>query len=268
MPGDTMTRLDRRILMGTAAPGLFLLMSLAPTAAQAHGWWRFHRHGGGGLIGAAVAGAVIGAAVASPGYGYGYERPAPPYYYGPPTYGPPTYGPPTVAAPAPPVPWMQFGLDLAGVAQSSSRHATLSGVSAAVQLRTSSHSLLALEVQSLGSDPGGAGRRDELDGLLAGRVYLWNAPLAPYLGLAGGIGRAGFQGNDGYRVTSSELLGRIGLGLELRLGEHLVLEGEVASLHRLHLDDQPPAFGDPCCASPIDQHERATEVRGGLAFRF
>jgi hypothetical protein len=257
--GDTMTRLNRRILLSTAAPGLFLLMSLAPTAAHAHGWWRFHRHGGAGpLIGAAVVGAVIGAAVASPAYGYAYERPAPPYYY----------GPPTVAAPAPGPEWMQFGLGVAGVAQSSSRHATLSGMSAALQLRTSSHSLLALEVQSLGSERGVDGRREELDGLLAGRVYLWNAPLAPYLGLAGGIGRAGFESNGGIRLSSSELIGRIGLGLELRLGEHLVLEGEVASVHRLHLEDEAPSFGDPCCLAPMDQHERATEVRGGLAFRF
>jgi hypothetical protein len=42
----------------------------------------------------------------------------------------------------------------------------------------------------------------------------------------------------------------------------------VASVHRLHLDDERPAFGDACCAGPTDQHERATEVRGGLAFRF
>jgi hypothetical protein len=257
--GDTMTRFDRRILVGTAAAGLFLAMALAPAAAEAHGgWWRFHRRGAGALVGAAVVGAVIGAAVAAPSYEYGYPYAQPAPY---------RYAPPVVVAPAPGPQWMQLGLDVAGVAQASSRQATLSGMAASVQVRTSSHSLLALEVQSLTSDHTLDNRRDELDGLLAGRVYLWNAPLAPYLGLAGGVGRAAFEGN-GYRVTSAELLGRIGLGLELRLGDHLVLEGEVGQVHRLHLEDAPPRFGDPCCGALMDQHESATEVRGGLAFRF
>jgi hypothetical protein len=159
-----------------------------------------------------------------------------------------------------------LGLSVAGVIQSpQSGRLPLGGVAAALQIRTSSQTLLALEVQSLGSRQGPDGpRRDELDGLVVGRVYLWDAPLAPYLELAGGLGRASVEVNA-FEVTAAQLLGRIGIGLELRLGRHLALEGQIAQMHRLQLGGAPSAFGDP---APMDHHERATELRGGLAFRF
>jgi hypothetical protein len=50
------------------------------------------------------------------------------------------------------------------------------------------------------------------------------------------------------------------VGLELRLGRHLVLDGQVAQVHRLRMDGPGP--------SPVGDHERAAEVRGGLAFLF
>jgi hypothetical protein len=192
-------------------------------------------------------------------YGRGWH-PVPP--------GPRAYGyAPTVVRPAwPEMP--QLGLDLTGVVQSpSSRQPALAGIGVGLQLRTSSHSLLSLEIQSLDGDRGAGVRRDEVDGLLAGRVFLWNAALAPFVELGAGVGRASIQGR-GYEATASQLLGRIGLGLEVRLGRHLVLEGELAQVHRLHLGDEPAQFGDLCCEAPQDRHERATEVRGGLAVRF
>jgi hypothetical protein len=233
-----MTRPARWFLIGSGVFGLFFWMSLAAAPAQAgHGWWRFH-----GRFGVVV-----------------------------PPPSPCCYGPPVVVAPPPPVERepIQLGLDVQGVAQSApARGVPLGGFAAALQLRTSSHSMLAFELLSLGAEgrPDRA-RRDELDGLLVGRLYLWDAALAPYLELAGGAGRASVE-RDGISVTASQLIGRIGVGLELRLGRHLALEGEIAQVHRLHLDDEPSHFGDLCCAAPTDHHERATEIRGGLAFRF
>ena len=72
--------------------------------------------------------------------------------------------------------------------------------------------------------------------------------------------------SDGLEVSASQILGRFGVGLELRLGRHLVLDGQIAQLHRLRFDDEAVAVaGRP---APFDRHERATEVRGGIGVRF
>jgi hypothetical protein len=219
-------RRNPRILIGGAALGLFLSMSLAPAAAQAgHGWWR---------------------------------RPAPGPFC--------CYEPAVLEAVLDAV---QLGFSVAGVVQSPPIGGLpLGGIAAALRIQPSSQSLLALEIQSLGAEQGPDGpRRHELAGLVVGRVYLWNAPLAPYLELAGGLGRASVEMNA-FEVRASQLVGRIGIGLELRLGQHLALEGEIAQVHRLRLGDDPSYDSDPCCAALLDHHERATELRGGLAFRF
>jgi hypothetical protein len=257
----TTTWMKRAVLIGAAALGL---LSMTPGRAEAgRGWWRWHRGGGAAVVAGAVLGAAIGAAVAAP---------PPPWTYSYPADGSCCYQPqpPPVVMSAPPqAGWydaVQPGLALAGVVQSGAhRAAPLGGIAAALQLRTSSHSLLAFEVQALGAEraPDGA-RRDELDALLAGRVYLWDAALAPYLELAGGLGRASVEVNR-LQVNASQLVGRIGIGLELRLGRHLALEGELASAHRLRLDDDLASYD---ALWPAEHHERATEVRGGLAFRF
>jgi hypothetical protein len=234
-----MTGPARTLSIGGAAVAMFLGASLASAPAQAQpGWWRYH------------------------GRGYYYARPVPqPYAYGP------AYGPPVVEErrleP-------QLGLEVGGVVQSApdGGGSALSGMSAALQLRTSPFSQLALEVQSLGSERDfDRARRDDLDGLLSGRVYPWRGPLAPYLEIAAGAGRSSFQ-FDGLERSSSHLVGRIGIGLELRLGHHLAFNAALASVHRLRLDDEPARYGDLCCVDATDDHERATELRGGIAFRF
>ena len=136
----------------------------------------------------------------------------------------------------------------------------LGGVAAALQFRTSSHSLLSLELQSLGARrPSDDPRRSDVGGLVSGRVFLWNAALAPYLELAGGLGRAELRAND-LEVHAVQLLGRFGVGLELRLGRHVVLDGQIAQMHRLGFDET--------ASGAFESHERATHVRGGLALRF
>jgi hypothetical protein len=49
------------------------------------------------------------------------------------------------------------------------------------------------------------------------------------------------------------------VGLELRLGDHVVLDGQIAQNHAMTFDDAIEAF---------DAHERATQVRGGVTLRF
>ena len=135
----------------------------------------------------------------------------------------------------------------------------LGGMAATMQFRTSSHSLLSLEVQSLGAHRRSDDtRRSDLAGLVGGRVFLWNAAFAPYLELAGGLGQASLRTRE-LEVHAVQLLGRLGLGLELRLGRHLVLDGQIAQMHRLVFDEE----GDTA-----EGHERATVFRGGVGLRF
>jgi hypothetical protein len=229
--------------------------------ADAHPGWH-HGHRGGGSTGAAIAGAVIGAVVTGL-----FERPPPPevqVYVPPPAYAQPVYGPPpgpvvVVGAPAlePTV-----GVTLAGLVDSSGSGGVMAGAAGALQFRTSSHSLLSLELQSLRADRTWDGmEREDLAGLLGLRLFLWDAWLTPYLDGAAGFGRASFRCCR-VRDDAAQFLGRYGLGLELRLGRHLVFDGEVAQVHRLRLDQ---ASGP---VLPLDDHERATEVRGGVSFRF
>jgi hypothetical protein len=177
------------------------------------------------------------------------------------------------AAPLPRDEEPRVGLAFGGLVDSpDSGQMPVGGVAGALQLRTSSYSLLLLEIQSLSAQRISDGlRRSEVVGLIGGRVFPWNAFLTPYLELGGGFGRA-TVGATGFALHASQLVGRIGLGLELRLGRHLVLDGQVASVHKLRLDDrdssspQQLASAEPFAS--IGEHERATEIRGGLAFRF
>jgi hypothetical protein len=196
--------------------------------------------------------------------------PPPPYYYVP---APPPPAPPFVYVQSPPRPhrdFPQLGLALSGTVQSGGTDVpAVGGVAAALQVRTSRKSLLALELQSVGARRQSDNRRrNDLAALLAGRVFFWNAALAPYLELAGGLGRTSLE-VDGWQASASQLLGRIGLGLELRLGRHVVLDGQIAGLHRLRLGDgDHHQLASGPLGAPFDEHERATEVRFGGAIRF
>ena len=206
------------------------------------------------------------------------EVPAPPPPALPPAPPPPPccyYTPPpavVMVAPEPPreAEPLHLGLAVSGLFQSpgSGQSSSIAGMAASLQIRTSPHSLFGLEVQSLTSDRAAtsASRRDELAGLMAGRLFAWDAALAPYLELAGGLGHASID-TQALQVTASQLIGRVGLGVELRLGPHLVLDTQVAQVHRLRLDDQSRvvAANDPAF---IGQHEQATEIRCGLGYRF
>lgn len=234
----------------------------------------------GMAIGAALVGAAVGVELILPRFHfelYADASPPPPppsYYYAPPPPPPCCYAPPppvVIAQPAPPPPAPEgprMGIALNGLVQSSQTSPTTSfvtaGVAVSLQARTSRRSLFALEVQSLDSQ-GPVRRRTDLAGLLVGRLFLWDAAVAPYLDLAGGLGRASIDA-QGAGVSTSELIGRAGLGLEMRLGPHLVLEGQVAQVYKQRLDHEPG--GQPASATFIGEHEQATEVRGGLAYRF
>jgi hypothetical protein len=184
------------------------------------------------------------------------------------------YAPPpevVMIAPVPPPASepLHLGLAAAGLFQSpGSGPTSIAGVAASLQIRTSPHSLFGLELQSLTSDRAATSgsRRDELAGLMVGRLFAWDAALAPYLELAGGLGHASID-TQALAVSASQLIGRAGIGLEMRLGPHLVLDTQIAQVHRLRFDDpsRTVAANDPAF---IGQHERSTELRCGLGYRF
>jgi hypothetical protein len=267
----------------TAAGLLFVLLALHGADAEARG--RHHNGRWGSVVGAAVAGAVVGAVLAAPVEARVYY-PAPvvvarpPVYYTPPppppVYGPPpaVYAPPVVYATPAPVydpGFPRLGLSVMGTGQAShGDRAPLGGLAAALSLRTSSHTQVAFELQALGARRTSGGRRDDLAALVGGRVFFWNAAFAPYFELAGGIGRTDFS-DDAYprlHDTAAQLIGRFGFGLELRFGQHLVLDAGVARVHRLLFseDDRYGGF-DPVLVSDTGR-EHATELRAGIGFRF
>jgi hypothetical protein len=271
---------SNRFLSRSITAGLlFSLLAFPGGDAEAHGR-RFGRRGPG-LLGAAIVGAVIGAALSPPVEAQVYypppvyrAPPPPPVYRAPPAY---SYGPPpaTVYAGSPVEyerpPFPRLGLAFMGTVQAGLDGLDAVGGGAGIlELRTSSHSLLALELQSVGAHTVDDRRRNDLSALLGGRVFLWDAALAPYLELAGGFGRTVIS-QDGYyrdREVAAQFLGRLGLGIELRLGEHLVFNAQIARLHRWRLDGQDgPLTSDSALAS-YDGHERATEIRGGIGIRF
>jgi hypothetical protein len=292
-----MTIRNRPLVTGSAALALFFFAAtLAGGEAQARpGWWRPHRGGGvGAAVGAVLAGVAIGAAIEA------HVETAPPvvqvqpYYYPPPpccyqpppVYVPPVYVPPPPPPPAPvvvyqappPPPAPVVGIALSGLAQTAgTENIPLAGTAAAIQYRTSSHSLVSLELQSLGARRSDGVRREDIAGMLGARLFLWDAALAPYLDVAGGIGQASLEGG-GTKVSAGQLIGRYGVGLELRLGRHLVFEGQIAQVHHLRSDDEDGSGGGGITLARLDKpsltpatiadHERATEVRGGIAFRF
>jgi hypothetical protein len=206
----------------------------------------------------------------------------------PPPLGFPPVAPCCYAPPPPPVMMMapvapppaaddpvRLGLAVSGLIQSSgaaSDQSPRGGVAASLQFRTSARSLFGLEVQSLTSDRTAThSRRDELAGLMAGRLFPWDAPFAPYLELAGGLGRVAID-TQALEVDVAQIIGRAGLGIELRLGPHLVLDAQVAQVHRFSLGHQANtvAASDPASTDPafVGQHEQLTELRGGLGYRF
>jgi hypothetical protein len=178
----------------------------------------------------------------------------------PPVYLPPPQ-PVVVMEPAP-SPWPNFGIGLSGLAVSSAGGAVSTGTAGTLQWRTSAQSLFFLELQSLRADRAWDGlEREDVAGLMGVRLYAWDSFLTPYLDLAAGFGEASFHCCS-TRLDAAQFLARYGVGLELRLGRHLAFDAQVAQIHRLRLDvDTGPVV-------PLDDHERAMEVRGGIAFRF
>jgi len=268
---------SRPVMFLSAALALVLTMTAPAGEAEARGWGR-HHHGwfGGGFR----------AWFFAPPIWFHYQRyeapPPPPPVYAPPpppVYAPPPppayaypYTPPPAYAPPPPPVAPQvyaypqrdrpsIGLAFAGLVEApQTGQLPMGGVAAGLQFRTGSHSLLSMELQSLGAHRlSDDTRRSDLAGIVSGRLFLWNAGLAPYLELGGGLGRAAVRANQ-LEVEAVQMVGRIGLGLELRLGEHLVLDGQIAQTHRL-------AF-DQTAADAIEDHERATLFRGGVTLRF
>ncbi|HET6149290.1 MAG TPA: hypothetical protein VFH68_17260 [Polyangia bacterium] len=238
----------------------------------------------GMAISAALLGAAIGVELVLPRFRFELHAdatppppPPPPYDYpaAPPPpccYAPPPPPPVMIAEPAPLAPqepdFPRFGVAVNGLIQStqtSGAPAATAGVAVSLQARTSRRSIFAIEVQSLDAERSSRRRTDQA-GLLVGRLFLWDHPIAPYLDLAGGLGRAAIDTQNA-SVATSEVIGRVGLGLEMRLGPHLVLEGQVARVYKLRLDHEP---GGPQPADPtfIGERELATELRGGLAYRF
>jgi hypothetical protein len=174
--------------------------------------------------------------------------------------------------PAPPPKWRQLGFGVSGLVQTpGSGKSSTAGVAVSFHGRTSSRTQLAIELQSLAVDRSAdQSRRSDVAGLVAGRLYLWNAALVPYLDLAGGLGRASFTTNE-LHVTAAQLIGRAGLGLELRLGRHLLLEGMLAEVERVRFDGGSGATAPDSAAggaTVIANREASTELRGGVAYRF
>jgi hypothetical protein len=189
----------RSLPMTGAAAGLALaLMITLGTARDAHAWPRRGPgpHGHVGLaIGAALVGAAIGAELSSHVWlDLHGGAPPPVVYYG---YGGPPYPPPpccyqplpppppplVIGEPmyAPPVAYVPtLGLAVNGLIQAPQARSATAGVAVSLQARTSARTLFALEVQSLRAERPDR-QRDDLAGLLVGRLFAWDAPLAPYL---------------------------------------------------------------------------------------
>jgi hypothetical protein len=259
------------LVLASAALALVLALTASPGEAHARRW----RHRGWFGFGAGFHGWFV-----APPVWFHYHRhyEAPPQVYTP----PPVYAHPAPAYPAPAYPYApppavqpapapqvyayprrdrpHIGLALAGLVESpQTGQLPMGGVAAAIQFRTGSHSLMSLELQSLGAHRLSDGaRRSDLAGLVSGRLFLWNAGIAPYLELGGGLGRAALRTNLP-EVEAMQMVGRFGVGLELRLGNHLVLDGQIAQTHRLAFDQE---------IAPVDEHERATQFRGGVTLRF
>jgi hypothetical protein len=154
----------------------------------------------------------------------------------------------------------QLRLSLGGTMQTAgSASGAMGGVAVALQAGLFRHTLLGIELQSVGTFDEDRVRRDDVAGLVTARVLPWRGPVAPYLEVAAGVGGARVR-TGGYQARTSLLLARYGIGLELRLGHHVVLDGQLAQLHRFATDGAAnPYVGD---------QERATELRAGLGFRF
>jgi hypothetical protein len=71
------------------------------------------------------------------------------------------------------------------------------------------------------------------------RLFPWDWTLSPFVDLAAGFGRASYH-CCAYQEHAAQFLGRYGVGLELRLGPHVVLHAQVATVHRRRLDE--PGF--------------------------
>jgi len=178
---------------------------------------------------------------------------------------PPVYVPPpqqVVVVEEAPSPWPRLGVGLSGLVATSSGGVVSAGSAGTLQYRTSPNSLFFLELQGSRADrPWDGLERRDVAGLMGARFFLWDAWLTPYLDVAAGFGQASFR-CCAARLEAAQFIGRYGAGLELRLGRHLAFEGQVAQVHRLRLDE------DPYLVVPLDDHERAVEVRGGVALRF
>jgi hypothetical protein len=245
----------RTLMLGSAALVLFSFTALTAGEAQAGGW---HVH--------VEARPVV---VVRP-----YYPPPPPpppvWRYAPP---PVVYAPPRVVyvpRPAPPVVIqaapvqtapMNLGLSFSGVVQEpTGGEPTSGGVSFKLQSMTWSRSMLFLELQGVTSPRTRDGFQRQDGALLLGtRLFLLDGPLTPYLEVAGGLGASTFT-CCGEEMNSEQLVGRYGIGLELRLGQHLAFEAQVGQIHRWNYRTDDPTI--------TRRTERALELHGGLSLRF
>jgi hypothetical protein len=210
---------------------------------------------------------VQGAAVIAPVYVGVYRFPPPPCCWIRP-YPRPVMVVEGTQAPRP-APAPKAGIALGGsVHAPRSGQPALGGSSLALQFGVSPRGLFALELETLRAEGNGMRRRDT-GALLAGRLYLWNAPLSLFLEGAGGAMRARHE-VLGESDRATQLVARGGAGLELRLGRHLALEGRVSRVRRFRIDDRSSAAQVSCGCIPaqVADHERATELRAALALRF
>ena len=245
-----------------AAAALLGCTAFVARPAHAQGHWERRRVNpvGAAVVTGVVVGAVIGGLLAPPPPPVQVYAPPPPPYYGPRVVVVPP-PPPAVVVQAPPSAGPTVGIGVSGVMQTLDAGEGLTGGAAVdLQLRTSPHALLSLELQSLEARRSWDGlERSDVAGLVGARLYPWDFVLSPFLDLAVGFGRATVQCCR-YEEHATQFLGRYGVGLELRLGSHLALDAEVAQVYRLRLDGPAPG--------PVADRERASDVRGGVTFLF
>jgi hypothetical protein len=249
----------RKRLLATTFTALLCATQIGGEAQAWPGYWRGHSHRSS--VGAVIAGVAVGAAIQA--------ILAPPVVevYGPP---PPAYPPPVVMMPPPAVVVAApraaspaVGITLSGVLQDLGAEQGLTGGAAVdLQYRANPHAMLSLELQSLKVEHTlDRTQREDTAALVGLRLFPWDWTLSPFVDLAAGFGRASYH-CCAYQEHAAQFLGRYGVGLELRLGSHVVLDAQVATVHRLRLDEPGPAL------SAFEDHERATEVRGGFGFVF
>jgi hypothetical protein len=166
--------------------------------------------------------------------------PPAPRYYAPRYYAPPPAPVPTVVAPLPqaeePLKW--FGIGVRGGLTAVQGGEQYLGIGGHLRLRPSKHFALDLAAERMSSRKGEVHRID-VPVTLGGQFYILHGTVAPFLVADIGVNFARASA-EGYTLSSEakQLVGRVGGGIELRLGRHVTLSADARYVARQRFDKE------------------------------